>query len=114
MAFDALVTNAGRLRILTALAGQGAQEFVALRKLTGLSDGNLSAHARRLEAGGLVDIQKAFRAAKPVTSIHLTPAGRAALEGHAKAVMAAVAGPATAAVAVPAGFVEEAPDDWVD
>ena len=42
MTFDPLVSNAGRLRILTALAEEPrGQAFVQLRSRTGLTDGNL-------------------------------------------------------------------------
>jgi DNA-binding MarR family transcriptional regulator len=90
MAFDALVTNPGRLRILTALAVEDHVEFVRLRRLTQLSDGNLSCHARRLASAGLVAINKAFRDGKPVTRLMLTSDGRAALEGHVRRLMAAL------------------------
>src|SRR3954449_8160391 len=72
MSFDSLVANAGRLRILTALASEDRLEFVRLRRATDLTDGNLSAHAKRLQSAGLVDIEKSFRDGKPVTTFHLT------------------------------------------
>ncbi len=90
MPFDAVVTNPGRLRILTALAVEERQEFVHLRRTTQLTDGNLAAHARRLESAGLVAIDKKFRDGKPVTSFALTHAGRSALEQHVRRVMAAI------------------------
>src|SRR5688572_3861903 len=60
MAFDPLVSNAGRLAILAVLAREtsGPADFVAVRRETRLTDGNLSAHARRLHSAGLIDIQK--------------------------------------------------------
>ncbi len=76
MALDALVANPGRLRILTSLAAEPSQEFVRLRQRTRLTDGNLSTHARRLQNAGLLAIEKAFRAGKPVTTITLTAQGR--------------------------------------
>ena len=48
MAFESLVTNPGRLRILTTLASEERrQPFVEVRRRTGLTDGNLATHARR-------------------------------------------------------------------
>ena len=41
---DALVANPGRLRILTALASEPQQDFVRLRNVTRLTDGNLATH----------------------------------------------------------------------
>jgi DNA-binding MarR family transcriptional regulator len=90
MPFDPLVANAGRLRILTALAVEERQEFVSLRRHTQLTDGNLAAHARRLHSAGLIDIDKQFRAGKPVTSYLLTVDGRRALEAHARRLVAAL------------------------
>ena len=90
MPFDPLVANAGRLRILTALAVEERQEFVHLRTRTQLTDGNLAAHAKRLRSAGLIEIDKEFREGKPVTSYLLTAAGRAALESHARRLIAAI------------------------
>lgn len=90
MSFDALVANPGRLKILTALAVEERQEFVDLRRRTRLTDGNLAAHAKRLQAGGLVEIDKQFRSGKPVTSFALTVEGRRALESHARRLIAAL------------------------
>src|SRR4051794_31479853 len=87
---EALVVNPGRLRILTALAESRREEFVPLRNRTRLTDGNLAAHAKRLHSGGLIDIDKQFRDGKPVTSFTLTHTGRAALEEHARQLLAAV------------------------
>ena len=90
MSFDPLIANAGRLRILTALAVEERQEFVHLRKSTALTDGNLASHAKRLQSGGMILIDKQFREGKPVTHITLTAEGRRALEAHARRVIAAV------------------------
>ena len=90
MSFDPLVANPGRLSILTALAVEERQEFVDLRRRTRLTDGNLAAHAKRLQSGGLIEIDKQFRANKPVTTFVLTPDGRRALEGHVRRLMSAL------------------------
>jgi len=114
MPFDTLIANPGRLRILTALAVENRQEFVRLRKMTALTDGNLSAHARRLHLGGLIDIEKHFREGKPVTTFHLTDHGRRRLTEHAQALLLAVrqcqAEPPHAAVSA----TPPIEDDWVD
>jgi DNA-binding MarR family transcriptional regulator len=122
MGFDALVANAGRLTILTELAVEERQEFVALRRRTNLTDGNLAAHARRLQSAGLIDIDKRFRDGKPVTTYLLTPDGRKALESHARRLFAAITqrrvATSTPSVA-PAAEEDASPapggeDDWVD
>jgi DNA-binding MarR family transcriptional regulator len=115
MPFDTLIANAGRLRILTALAVENRQEFVRLRKMTSLTDGNLSAHARRLQNGGLIDIEKHFRDGKPVTTFHLTRDGRRRLTEHAHALLAAVGGLAVDDNLSASMSATDAPDeDWVD
>lgn len=113
MRFDALVTNAGRLRILTALATVQRQEFVHLRRATQLTDGNLASHARRLQSAGLVSIDKEFRAGKPVTHLALTRAGREALEMHVRQVMAALS-PDVATREISAQSAENSDEEWVD
>jgi len=90
MAFDPLVTNPGRLSILTALAVEESQEFVQLREATRLTDGNLASHARRLQTAGMIAVEKHFRAGKPVTSFALTVDGRKALEAHTRRLIAAI------------------------
>lgn len=117
---DGLVANAGRLRILTALAGAGAQEFVSLRRATQLTDGNLATHAKRLQHAGLIAVDKQFRAGKPVTSFVLTAHGRTALESHVatlvRAINPSVGAAAPSSSTSPIGAVEVGPaqDDWVD
>jgi DNA-binding MarR family transcriptional regulator len=129
MSFDPLVANAGRLRILTALAVEERQEFVHLRRSTQMTDGNLASHARRLQTGGLIDIDKQFRAGKPVTHFTLTTDGRKALEAHTRRLIAAISHrkltpvPALApsepehAEALAPAVPSDAPDadeDWID
>ena len=118
MGFDPLVTNPGRLTILAALAGEGerALEFVRLRARTRLTDGNLAAHAKRLQAGGLILVDKQFEAGKPVTRFTLTPGGRNALEEHVRRVSAAIAvGPQDPAPdAAQQSAVDVVDDEWVD
>jgi DNA-binding MarR family transcriptional regulator len=114
MSLDTLIANAGRLRILTALAVENRQEFVRLRKLTCLTDGNLSAHAKRLQSGGLIEIDKAFREGKPVTTFRLTDDGRRRLEQHARALLAAVEGEVRTEDHADAVSITAGDDEWVD
>ena len=118
MPFDPLVTNPGRLRILTALAESPRQEFVRLRETTQLTDGNLCTHARKLQSAGLIAIDKQFRGGRPVTSLELTVAGRDALEHHARSLLAVLNRgedrPEIAPAPAAAVAVADADDDWVD
>ena len=123
--FDSLVTNPGRLKILIALATGERLEFVQLRRSTGLTDGNLCSHTRRLETAGLVMVEKSFRDRKPVTHMVLTSSGRTALEQHAQELLAALGmsasdrfhptprrEPATEQVSTNPQPIQA--DDWVD
>jgi len=112
MPFDALVANPGRLRILTALAGTPRQPFVELRRQTGLTDGNLCTHARRLQSAGFIAIEKSFEAGKPLTTLELTSRGRDALAEHAHALLRSLESPA-APQDEPASD-DDYVDDWVD
>jgi DNA-binding MarR family transcriptional regulator len=113
MSFDPLIANAGRLQILTALAVDERQEFVHLRKSTALTDGNLACHAKRLQSGGLIQIEKQFRDGKPVTHLMLTPQGRRALEAHARKLVAAISH-RKLAVNSSVPDPEPAADEWID
>ena len=114
MYLESLVVNPGRLRILTALAEGRREEFVPLRNRTRLTDGNLASHAKRLHSAGLIDIDKEFRDGKPVTSFTLTRTGRAALEEHARQLLAAVGVSVRPAAVEPIASVAQPADEWID
>src|SRR5579862_114089 len=117
MRFDSLIASSGRLQILTALATEQRMEFVHLRGRTGLTDGNLCTHTRRLEAAGLVRVSKSFRDRKPVTKVELTAGGRAALEHHANQLLEALREQQTIAQEVSRSLEEEThqtADEWID
>ncbi len=105
---QSLVAHPGRFRILSALIQRNRQEFVELRRVTGMTDGNLACHARRLDAARLIGIEKRFREGKPVTTYALTGAGRAAIESHVRDLVEAVHSPSP----LPAHPSEA--DDWID
>ena len=60
----------------------GTLGFTDLRDLLGATDGNLSAHARRLEDAGYLLCHKSFEGRTPKTEFELTPAGREALTAY--------------------------------
>ena len=87
---DKLIHERVRLAIVSALAGAEALSFNELKGLLGITDGNLSVHARKLEEAGLVSCQKTFVERVPHTAYKLTPAGRKALDaylGHMEALI---------------------------
>jgi DNA-binding MarR family transcriptional regulator len=56
--------------------------FGELKDRLGATDGNLSVHARRLEAAGYVVCEKGFDGRVPRTVYRLTAAGRRALRRY--------------------------------
>jgi DNA-binding MarR family transcriptional regulator len=82
--FNRLVHEPARLAIMAALSACAKADFVFLRNLTGLTNGNLSSHLTKLEEAGMVEIEKTFEGKQPVTYISLTGEGRNALAAYWK------------------------------
>ena len=77
---DPLIHEQARLGIVSALAaGPPSLTFVELKEALGLTDGNLSVHARRLEDAGYVECTKSFDGRVPRTEYRLTAKGQRAL-----------------------------------
>ena len=81
-ALDRLIHDRTRLAIVSALAANATLSFTELKALIGLSDGNLSVHARKLEDAGYVTCLKAFEGRMPKTEFKLTEAGQRALRQY--------------------------------
>jgi len=79
---DRLIHERVRLGIVSALAVNGSLTFTDLRDLLGTTDGNLSAHARRLEDAGYVVCKKSFDGRTPKTEYGLTELGRRELNAY--------------------------------
>ncbi|MEM7417423.1 MAG: transcriptional regulator [Gemmatimonadota bacterium] len=79
---DRLIHERVRLGIVSALAVNGSLTFTDLRDLLGITDGNLSAHARRLEEAEYVVCSKSYEGRTPKTEYTLTKKGRAELQGY--------------------------------
>ena len=77
--FDRLVYERVRLGIMSALAVNAQLTFSELKALFDVSDGNLSAHARKLEEAGYIECSKSFAGRRPKSEYRLTPLGRRAL-----------------------------------
>ena len=77
--FDRLVYERVRLGIMSALAVNARLTFNELKALFDVSDGNLSAHARKLEEAGYIECSKSFAGRRPKSEYRLTPVGRQAL-----------------------------------
>jgi DNA-binding transcriptional ArsR family regulator len=92
MHLDRVVHEPARLAILTVLAEAEAVEFRFIEAVTGLTRGNLSSHASKLEAAGYIEVDKAFRGRTPVTSYRITEVGREALTAYRDRLRAAMEG----------------------
>lgn len=89
---DRLIYERVRLGILSALAVREELTFSELKGLFTVSDGNLSAHARKLEEANYVTCTKSFEGRRPRSVYRLTDSGRAALHrylDHVEAVIKA-------------------------
>lgn len=80
--FDRLIHEQARLGILAALAVNEPLSFNDLKKILKTTDGNLSVHARKLEAAGYVACRKFFQGRVPKTEFELTTPGRRAFERY--------------------------------
>jgi DNA-binding transcriptional ArsR family regulator len=76
---DRLIYERVRLGIMSALATNEELTFNELKALFDVSDGNLGAHARKLEEAGYVACAKSFEARRPKSRYRITQVGRKAL-----------------------------------
>lgn len=92
---DNIIHQPVRLRIMSSLVAldQGEQvDFVHLRKILDLTDGNLGAHLTKLENAGYVKVEKTFIARKPRTFIRATGKGLDAFNEYTNALKQIIRG----------------------
>jgi DNA-binding MarR family transcriptional regulator len=77
-AIDDVIHGRMRLGVVAYLSAVDSALFSELRDKVGATDGNLSAHLRKLEDAGYIAVTKSFVNRKPQTRLSLTPAGRKA------------------------------------
>lgn len=82
LALDRLIHERIRLGIVSALAANDSLSFNELKALLRTTDGNLSAHARKLEEAEYILCRKSFDGRVPRTDYRLSAAGRRALERY--------------------------------
>lgn len=74
---DRIFHERARLGIVTSLAGQpDGLAFGQLKRLCGLTDGNLNRHLAVLEEAGFISIHKDLANRRPLTTCRVTPLGR--------------------------------------
>lgn len=88
--FDRLVYERVRLGIMSALAVNERLTFNELKSLFEVSDGNLSAHARKLEEAGYIACAKSFEGRRPKSEYRITPVGRKALQRYLEHIEAVI------------------------
>src|SRR3954451_17701968 len=88
--FDRLIYERVRLGIMSALAVRDELTFSELKSLFDVSDGNLSAHARKLEEAGYIACSKSFEGRRPKSEYRLTTVGRKALHRYLEHIEAVI------------------------
>ncbi len=82
---NTIIHQPARLKIMASLITlePGEQvDFVYLRKILKLTDGNLGAHLLKLEQARYIKVEKTFVARIPRSFISMTTKGRSAFENH--------------------------------
>lgn len=79
---DPVIHEAGRLAIVSVLSECGSASFNFVLGTTGMTRGNLSAHAAKLVAVGYVAESKRIVGRKLLTEYRLTAAGHKAFERY--------------------------------
>jgi DNA-binding HxlR family transcriptional regulator len=79
---DRIIHEPSRLVIVAVLSACESADFKALKHLTGLTKGNLSAQLQNLEAADYITITKSFEGRYPHTDCSLTDVGRQALRNY--------------------------------
>ena len=74
-----------RLGIMSILSVNESVDFVTLKNLLDLTDGNLASHTRSLEELGYIQCQKQFIGRRPNTTFSVTQKGREAFAKHLNA-----------------------------
>ncbi len=82
LALDRIIHERLRLGIVSALAVNATLTFNELKEALGATDGNLSAHARKLEEAGYMVCDKSFVGRVPRSEYSLTDLGRDRFEEY--------------------------------
>lgn len=80
--FDKAFENRIRLQVMSVLVANDSYDFVDLKTLLDLTDGNLASHMKALEKEEYIRVEKTFRGRKPLTTYFATNKGKEAFEKH--------------------------------
>ncbi len=81
---DPVIHERARLEILSYLMLFGEMNFKFLKEKTGLTDGNLAQHLRKLEDAGYITVTKTFKNRRPHTTYKLSERGLEAFKKYLK------------------------------
>jgi DNA-binding transcriptional ArsR family regulator len=79
---DRIIHEPARAAIMAVLYGVESADFKFLLETTQLTKGNLSVHARKLQAAEYLTIEKSFLNNYPHTRYRMTKLGRAAFKAY--------------------------------
>lgn len=83
---DKAFENRVRLGIMSALMVNDQVDFNTLKKLLGITDGNLASHLKSLEKSKYITYKKDFLERKPNTNYAATTTGKNAFKKHINAI----------------------------
>lgn len=75
---------------MSVLITNDAYEFISLKDVLGITDGNLASHIKALERVKYISVSKSFVERKPNTKYKITERGRNAFKKHLDALEAVV------------------------
>ncbi|MBV6644392.1 MAG: transcriptional regulator [Cyclobacteriaceae bacterium] len=82
---DPLLHSQLRLAVMSILISVESAEFVYLKEKTGATAGNLSVQIDKLSNAEYIEVTKAFKGKKPVTTCKITNTGIQAFEAYINA-----------------------------
>jgi DNA-binding PadR family transcriptional regulator len=71
---------------MSALVASDHKDFISLRELLDVTDGNLATHLKSLEKSRYISFEKEFVNRKPRTKYYATEQGRKAFQKHINAI----------------------------
>ena len=74
-----------RLGIMAALSVNDFLDFITLKELLDITDGNLASHLKALEKNELIEVRKQFIGRKPNTAYSISPTGKEMFQQHLNA-----------------------------
>ena len=81
---DDVIHSRIRTAIMAVLVSVSEAEFTFIRDKINATDGNLSAHLKKLEEHNYISVRKEFVDRKPLTRYKITETGRKAFEEYIK------------------------------